>query len=115
MQATDAVKKVVNDHLQGLAANDALFAETLKKPAKNINDCATYIMNEVKKTGKNWFADEEIFAMAVHYYDEDDINIGSAVSGKVVAGHTSSVKKEAVTKPVPVKKEVKQYKSLFDL
>ncbi|MBP9481471.1 MAG: hypothetical protein KBF15_08460, partial [Parabacteroides sp.] len=38
------------------------------KPEKNIDDCVTYILNEVKKSGCNGFADDEIYSMAVHYY-----------------------------------------------
>lgn len=82
MEATDNFKTIITNHLQGIAEADPLFAESLKKPAKNISDCVTYILNEVKKSGQNGFADDEIFAMAVHYYDEDTIEIGKPVSGR---------------------------------
>jgi hypothetical protein len=125
MQVTETFKKVINDHLQGLADKDALFAETLKKPAKNIEDCVTYILNTVQKTHKNGFADEEIFGMAVHYYDEDVIEVGKPGNGKVVVNHSlaadakaspaspSPVKSKAVKKAVKV--EVPAHRSLFDM
>ena len=67
---------------------DELFAITYKKQGKNINDCCTYILNEVQKSGCNGFTDGEIFSMAVHYYDEDNIEIGKPVNARVVVNHT---------------------------
>lgn len=87
MKATDHFKNTISDHLQLLAANDSLFAETLKKANKNIDDCITYILNEVKKSGCVGFADEEIYNMAVHYYDEDDVKPGKSISANVVVNH----------------------------
>lgn len=81
-------KEAISKHLHGVAKNDELFAKTLSKPNKNIDDCATYILNEVKKSGRQGFADEEIFSMAIHYYDEDTIEIGKSLSAKVVVNHS---------------------------
>ena len=38
------------------------------KPTKNIDNCITYILNQVKKSGCCGFSDDEIFGMALHYY-----------------------------------------------
>lgn len=76
MKGTEQFKIVIQNHLNNLASSDQLFAETLKKTNKNIDDCITYIFNQVKASGCNGFADEEVFGMAVHYYDEDDIKVG---------------------------------------
>ena len=101
MKGTDHFKKTINDHLLQLAANDSLFAETLKKPNKNIDGCVTYIFNEVKKSGCNGFADAEIFGMAVHYYDEDDIKPGKKINATVVVNHSVKRKpKSKVAEPV---------------
>jgi hypothetical protein len=83
-ETTDPFKEAILSHLQELANNDALFAKTFSKPYKNIDDCATYILNEVKKSQRNGFADEEIFNMAIHYYDEETVEIGKPISAKVV-------------------------------
>lgn len=40
------------------------------------------------------FADEEIYSMALHYYDEEDIDIGKPVSCKVVVNHTVELTEE---------------------
>lgn len=100
MQASDAFKTTIQAYLKERAANDPLFVETLKKPAKNIDDCITYIFNEVKKSGNNGFADAEVFGMAVHYYDEDVIEVGDkSVRPQVVVNHvveiTEDEKKQA--------------------
>jgi hypothetical protein len=87
MKGSDGFKTTINNHLQSLAEKDPLFAETLKKPKKNIDDCVTYIMNTVKASGKNGFSDDEVYGMAVHYYDEDDLKPGAKVSGTVVVNH----------------------------
>lgn len=87
MKSTDNFKKVISQHLETLAASDELFAETLKKPNKNIDDCCTYILNWVQKSGCNGFENEEIFAQAVHYYDEDDLKVGSPIKCNVVVNH----------------------------
>ena len=45
-----------------------LFAKSFSNPAKNIDDCVTYILNYVKNSGCNGFTDGEIFGQAIHYY-----------------------------------------------
>ncbi|MBB6109754.1 PcfK-like protein [Mucilaginibacter lappiensis] len=87
MKASDSFKTIISDHLLSLAINDPLFAETLNKPNKNIDDCTTYILNQVQKSGQVGFADAEIFGMAVHYYDEDVIEVGKTVNARVVVNH----------------------------
>ena len=92
MKATDAFKRTIQKYLEERAASDPLFAETFKKEGKNINDCITYILNTVKSSACNGFEDEEVFGMAVHYYDEDNIKVGSKVTGQVVVNHRVDVK-----------------------
>lgn len=101
MQTSKEFKKVIEAHLQSLADKDPLFAETYKKPAKNIEDCCTYILNRVKAENNMGYADSEVFGMAVHYYDEDDIKVGQPISARVVVNHhvdLSAEEKEAAHK-----------------
>ncbi|MBE8712508.1 PcfK-like family protein [Sphingobacterium hungaricum] len=115
MKATETFKKIISDHLERLSLNDSLFAQTIKKANKNIDDCITYIFNTVKDSGCNGFADDEIFAMAVHYYDEDDIKVGEKINCDVVVNHSSAKPKEAKKKEVkPISKtEPRQQLSMF--
>lgn len=73
MKSTENFKKVILAYLQKRAAEDPLFAVTFAKPDKNIDDCINHIINTVQKSGCNGFEDQEIYSMAVHYYDEDGI------------------------------------------
>lgn len=94
MKPTDAFKTTIQAHLNTVATNDELFAQMLKKEGKNIDDCITYILNTVQKSGCNGFADDEIYNMAIHYYDEDNIEVGKAISGKVVVNHHVEITEE---------------------
>lgn len=112
-QTTDSFKETIFNHLQELANNDVLFAKTFSKPYKNIDDCATYILNEVKKSQRQGFADEEIFNMAIHYYDEETVEIGKPITAKVVVNRALAAPKEA-TKLTGKNTDVNQT-SLFKL
>lgn len=87
MKPTEAFKTTIQTYLDNRAETDSLFSASYGKEGKNIDDCCTYILNQVKESGCAGFADAEIFGMAVHYYDEDDIEIGKPVSGRVVVNH----------------------------
>lgn len=84
MKGTDHFKEVIEGYLKDMSKKDLLFMRTLKNPNKNIDDCVTYILNAVQKSGCNGFSDDEIYGMAVHYYSEDNIDVGKKSSGNVV-------------------------------
>lgn len=88
MKTTDYFKQTIQTYLENRAATDELFAARYTDPKKDIDDCTTYILNQVRASGCNGFADEEIYSMALHYYDEQDIDIGKPVGCKVVVNHT---------------------------
>lgn len=69
----DIFQVVIRAYLDARAKADPLFAESMKKPNKSIEGCANYIYNQVRKANRIGWDDAEIFGMAVHYYDEDDI------------------------------------------
>lgn len=87
MKGTEQFKKTIKAYLEDRAKTDALFAATYAKPNKNIDDCITFILNQVKNSGCNGFADDEIYSLAVHYYDEDRINVGKPMNCNVVVNH----------------------------
>jgi len=83
---------------------------------QNKPKCITYILNEVQKSGCNGFDDddellrawlEKIFSMAVHYYDEDDIEVGKAISCQVAVNHIVELTEEE--KAEARQKAIKQY------
>lgn len=94
MKASTHFQTEIQSYLEQRAEYDELFARSYRNPLKNIEDCITYILNEVQKSGCNGFADDEIFGMAVHYYDEADIEIGKSIDCKVVVNHAVELTEE---------------------
>ena len=87
MKGTEQFKNTIKAYLEQRAETDALFAVTYAKPNKNIDDCITFILNQVKNSGCNGFANDEIYSLAVHYYDEDTIDVGKPMNCQVVVNH----------------------------
>lgn len=105
----DAIKT----YLDELAKIDELFAKTYSKKGKSIKECCNYIMGEAKKAAKGGtsiaLSDEEVYALAIHYYDEDDISASDEVVGEVVvptkaekANKPKTSKRKKAVKPKPV-------------
>lgn len=87
MKGTEHFTRTIAEYLNQRAITDPLFAPNLQKPNKSIEECITYILNEVQRSGCNGFADDEIYSMAVHYYDEDNIEVGNPISCRVAVNH----------------------------
>ena len=87
MKGTEHFKRTIQAFLEQRAAEDKLFAVNYRNPAKNIDDCITYVLNYVQKSGCNGFSDDEIFGQVIHYFDEADIKIGKPTNCKVVVNH----------------------------
>ena len=87
MKGTDHLKRTIQMFLEQRAAEDALFAKNYCNPAKNMDDCVTYILNYVQKSGCNGFSDGEIYGQAVHYYDENEIEVGNPLQCHVAVNH----------------------------
>ena len=88
MSGTEQFTRTIAEYLNLRAATDPLFAPNLAKPHKNIEDCITYILKQVQQSACNGFEDDEIYSMAVHYYDEDDLEVGSRIACHMVVNHT---------------------------
>lgn len=100
MSKQNPLKEAIQSYLDERAKADELFAVAYKKKNKSIDECCTYIMGEAKKRGNAvCMSDDEVFGLAVHYYDEDNIKLNK-LPAKVKA--TSSVPK---TKPVKLTEE----------
>ena len=70
MKVSNHFKNTIQAYLDQRAASDPLFEwKYTNSPNKSIEECVTYILNTVQKSGCNGFHDDEIFSMAVHYYD----------------------------------------------
>lgn len=81
-KTVDPLMKPVQEYLEQRAAEDPQFAEKFKNPKKSLKECCKYIYGEAKKRAGGsaciYIAPEEVFGVAVHYYDEEDIKVTSA-------------------------------------
>lgn len=85
MKSTAYFTRTILTYLEQRAESDLLFAKSFAKTDKNIDDCITYILNTVQKSGCNGFTDIEVYSMAVHYYDEDNIEVGNPMNSCQIA------------------------------
>ena len=107
MKGTEHFTRTIAEYLNQRAMTDPLFAPNLAKPNKNIEECVTYILNEVQKSGCNGFDDDEIYSMAVHYYDEDNIEVGKPINCQVAVNHVVELTEEE--KAEARQEAIKQY------
>ena len=109
MNGTEQFTRTIAEYLNLRAATDPLFAPNLAKPHKNIEDCITYILKQVQQSACNGLEDDEIYSMALHYYDEDDLEVGSPVACHVVVNHTLVLTEEE--KAEARKQAIQQYQA----
>ena len=99
LKASTPFERTIQSYLDNYASQDEAFKERYNNPDKNIVECCNYIMNQVKKSGCNGFADEEIYKMARDYYvDEISKDDTKAISGTVVVNHTVELTEEEKVK-----------------
>lgn len=110
MKGTDHFKRTIQMFLEQRAAEDELFAKSYHNPAKNIDDCVTYILNYVQKSGCNGFSDGEIYGQAIHYYDENEIEVGKPIQCQVAVNHVVELTEEE--KQEARRKAVAQYQQM---
>lgn len=106
MNGTELFTRTIAEYLNQRAMTDPLFAPKLQNEGKSLEECITYILSEVQKSGCNGFADEEIYSMAVHYYDEEEIEL-SKTSCRVVVNHVVELSEEE--KAEARKQAIEQY------
>lgn len=104
MSKQNPLKEAIQSYLDERAKVDELFAVAYKKKNKSIDECCTYIMGEAKKRGNAvCMSDEEVFGLAVHYYDEDNIKINKLPAN--VKASASGTEAKPVSKPVKLTEE----------
>lgn len=87
-KATDYFKATIQRYLEQRAQTDELFAPVYAKPNKSIDECIIYILNYVQQSGIAGYSDDEIYSLALHYFDEDGIDVGKPINCNVVVNHT---------------------------
>lgn len=94
MKATEHFKQTIKAYLDERAKNDELFAVSYAKENKNMDDCVTFILNQVKRSKCMGLTDEEVYSLAVHFFDEDDVEIGNSIACNVIVNHTVELTEE---------------------
>lgn len=80
-------ENAIKEYLDARAKEDVKFAEKYSNEKKSIEECCRFILGEMRKKAKSGMygaTDEEVFGLAVHYYDEEDIKVEKNVSAEVV-------------------------------
>ena len=113
MSHSKAFTESIKNHLDKRASEDALFAETYKKENKSLEECCNYVLQCAKSGGSEGYTDDEVFAWAIHYYDEDGLKNINPTNAKVIVNHAveltpddiENAKKEALQKVIDEEKE----------
>lgn len=90
MDSFDTFKKALKQYLDDRAQNDALFAQAYAKEGKTIDECASFIIGEMNKKAQQGCyvaSDEEVFGLAVHYFDEDNLKDIKPQSAQIVSNY----------------------------
>lgn len=111
-------KETIQKYLEQRVAEDPLFAPKFANPKKSVDECCRYILGEARKRGTAVaMSDAEVFGMAVHYYDEENIKIEKVSSGRSVSSSSYKVElteeeKKSARKAAIKRLAEEQYQSL---
>ena len=85
------MEDIIKSYLDNRAATDPLFAEKYKNPKKSIQECIQFILGEAQEkavkignTAGAFMDDTDVFGLAVHYYDEENIEI-KQINGQCIS------------------------------
>lgn len=94
-------QEAIRRYLEDRAAKDPVFAEAYANPKKSLAQCCDYICTEVRRTGRVAMTDEEVYGLAVHYYDEENpgkIEAGLAKNARIVMPELGEDQKKRLEK-----------------
>jgi len=103
-------QEAIKEHLDTITEEDF----KAKYNSDKIEDCCNYIISEVKKSGREGFADEEIYTMAKNFYLQEIKDVPKQDQARVVINRTIEkpiAPNPAVYKP---KESPPLVKTLFD-
>lgn len=90
----DPFQRTIEAYVKAQARKDLKFMQRLRAEGKSIEGCCDYIYSEVQSTGRKGFLDEEVFGMAMHYFQEDDIKVKSGSKPTVIVNHVPELTEE---------------------
>lgn len=99
MKATKEFIDVIQSYLEGEAGKDEQFRNKWETSGKTAEQVCNYIMSEVSKSKRAGWADAEIYGMAKHFIDEDELKDPGTENG---------VSRVVVNKPIDLSEEDKK-------
>ena len=104
----ETIEGWLRGRLDEMANTDPVFAEKLDAPNKSVEECLKYIQGEVyhkyiqgKQHGSSAVgmpSREEVFGWAVHYYDEEKVEIRKLPAGTAVSAEAPKLSKAELEK-----------------
>lgn len=96
MKASEHFKTVIKEEMFRRAYADPNFGEIYTSTTKTLDDCVTYILNQVKNSGIIGFEDKEIYDMAEHFYSTPDLDPGTKIECDIVINKTVQLTEEEI-------------------
>ena len=99
------VQEYLEAKLGEMASQDPNFRERYEDEQKSMNDCIRYITQQAQKQAVNGCAaisDDEVLQMAVHYYQEKDVNPTKGCTPRAEITTSKPEKPKQEVKPQPV-------------
>ncbi|EOZ2853500.1 PcfK-like family protein [Listeria monocytogenes] len=90
----DAIK----EYLDTYAKSNPQFAEKYSNPKKSIEKCCEFIVSEVQKMNVKGLDDGEVYYLARHYYEEENLDFKEGISCKVVVNKAVELTPEEIEK-----------------
>ena len=97
MKGSKAFMDIIKAYLDEFAKTDEVFAEKYQnRTDKSIEDCCSFIASQVQKMGVCGLDDNEVFGLAIHYFDEDNLHFDK-IQYDVVCNHAIELTEEEKT------------------
>lgn len=104
-EVTNYFEQCISKWLEAERKKDPIFDKKVAESKKDVQGCCNFILQQVKASNQCGYADEEVYGMARHYFDEESIK-DPGKQGQcrvVVSGHvdlSESEKAEAMAQAV---------------
>ena len=94
MKGTEHFKRTIKEYLDGKARTDELFRRLLCQRKTKLG--RLYHIHSQSSQGKRLLRNDrrEVWSLAIHYYDEDNIDVGKPISCGVVVNHKVELTEE---------------------
>ena len=107
-------QQAIKNYLDGYAEIDEMFAKSYRKESKSIEECCNFILKEMQKAAKNGcigVTDDEVYSLAVHYFDEDDIeNVEAITNFRVISNQELEVELTEEEKARARREAIEEYR-----